>query len=152
MSVWLRAAIPSDTDDLLRWRNDPVTLACFRSTAVVTRDAHEQWVKYNVIMGYPEHRVLIAETDKGSVGVVRFDAHRNDVMAFDVSIIVAPEWRHRGFGGEMLRQACAIMPEFTLVAEVRRSNEPSCRLFEGCGFDFAGADPEFFRYRREPLS
>lgn len=146
----LRAATMNDSADLLTWRNDPVTMACFRSTAVVAKEDHDRWMKFNVQQGYPEHIVLIAESDGGSVGVVRFDAMKSDVMTFETSVTLAPAARGKGLSRNILNTACAVMPEYALTTEVRVWNEVSQKMFEGCGFKETGRDADFIQYRRPP--
>lgn len=148
----LRPANFRDADNLFAWRNDPVTLACSRSTAVIPREDHDRWMQFNVMQGYPEHIVLMAETEHGSVGVVRFDAERGDTMSFKASITMAPKHRGEGLARDILAEACGYMQEYTINAEIRRDNVASRRIFERCGFEQIGSDHGFLNYRREPLS
>src|ERR1700704_5662939 len=92
----LRPATMHDADRLFSWRNDPVTCANSRSTAAVPREDHDRWMQFNVMQGYPEHLVMIAESDLGCIGVVRFDAAKDDLMGYEVSITIAPETRGLG--------------------------------------------------------
>lgn len=148
--IELRPARASDADQLFEWRNDPQTLLNSTSTAIVTREAHNRWVEFNIAYGYPAHIVMMADNDLGSVGVIRFDEVRSDPMAYDVSLLVAPRHRGKGFGKAMLPQACAHMTDFTLNAVIRRENKPSQRCFEDAGFKYASGDGRFFKYRKEP--
>lgn len=148
--ISLRPAMPKDADDLFAWRNDPVTLACFRSTAAVPREDHDQWMRFNVMHGYPEHIVLIAENYEGKLGVVRFDAEKNDTMTFEASITMAPAHRGKGLAGTVLAQACCYMTEYTINADIRRDNYRSRNIFAQCGFDLVGQKDGFVQYRREP--
>lgn len=148
----LRPATMDDAADLLAWRNDPVTLASFRSTEAVEPEEHQRWMQFNVQQGYPSHMVIIAENEFGKLGVIRFHADRNDCMTYEASITVAPKQRGRGFAREMLSQACAYMHESTLVAEIRRENLRSRKIFSQCGFQLIDANTDFVLYQREPLS
>jgi hypothetical protein len=76
-------------------RNDPQTQAASRSTAPVAQSDHDRWMEFNIGYGYPEHLVFMADTDFGSVGVIRFDGDKSDVMTYSVSITVAPQYRGR---------------------------------------------------------
>jgi RimJ/RimL family protein N-acetyltransferase len=144
----LRFANPGDADRLFAWRNDPVTLACFRSTAAVPREDHDRWMKFNVESGFGEHIVLIAEDAGEPIGVIRFDADRKDIMSYDVSITVAPEHRDRGFASKILAHACGLVQDFSLNAEVRHENMASKRVFESCGFSTVRSDDRFVTYRK----
>jgi RimJ/RimL family protein N-acetyltransferase len=148
----LRSATMNDADDLFAWRNDPVTMACSRSTGPVERDDHQRWMQFNVQLGYPAHMVMIAENEYGKLGVVRFDADRSDAMVYWTSITIAPKHRGCGYSLEILSQACAFMHESTLDAEIRSDNSLSRKIFAQCGFELVESTSDFVRYRREPLS
>lgn len=145
----IRVATMADADDLFAWRNDPGTLANSRSTAAVTRADHDQWMKFSVIYGYPAHIVLIADSDAGKVGVVRFDAAKDDTMRYEASVTVAPQRRGLGLGGAMLHAACDAMAEYTIDAEIRTGNAASRKIFSSCGFQKVGQRDGFVQYRRE---
>ncbi len=150
---YLRPATIQDSDTLLQWRNDPQTLACFRSTTAVPREDHDLWMKFNVSHGYPEHIVMMAENpDLGSIGVVRFDAEKRDVMTYKASITIAPPYRGRGMALDILSQACGFMHEYAINAEIRQGNARSRKIFMQCGFKSVDFDADFEYYRREPLT
>lgn len=146
----MRPANDMDSNLLFAWRNDPVTQAASRSTAPISREDHDRWMKFNVQQGYPQHLVVMAETDAGSVGVIRFDA-THDTMAFDVSLTIAPRARRTGVAVAVLAQAISYMDEFRLNAEIRRENIASRRVFESCGFEEIGREGGFLNFRREPV-
>lgn len=141
-----------DADRLFSWRNDPVTCANSRSTSAVPREAHDQWMQFSVLQGYPEHLVMIAEGDQGSVGVVRFDASKSDLMAYTASITIAPQHRGAGLARPILEQACGYLPDFAIDAEIRCDNNASRKIFERCGFQQISLNLDFIKYRREPLA
>lgn len=63
------------------------------------------------------------------------------------NLAIHPDWRQRGFGKVLLRrvleEAAALgAPHATL--EVRRSNEPARRLYEGAGFQLAGVRTSYY--------
>ena len=151
MTVTMRQATQIDRDKLLSWRNDPETLAASRSTAPISQEEHDRWMRMSVLQGYPEHYVLIAEGDEGSVGVVRFDSSKDDLMAYDVSLIVAPKHRGQGLAHDVLREACSYMGGFTLSADIRRDNVGSRKVFERVGFEEIARDNGFLKFRKEPL-
>jgi RimJ/RimL family protein N-acetyltransferase len=148
----LRPATLADADRLFAWRNDPVTCANSRSTAPVPREDHDRWMQFNVLMGQPEHAVIIAEGDLGCVGVVRFDAAKNDLMSYEASITIAPGARGRGIARPILAEACGFFSDFAITAEIRHDNVASRKVFERCGFDEIGRSSGFLQYRKEPVA
>lgn len=148
--IRIRPANEADANLLFSWRNDPGTQAASKSTAAISREDHDRWMKFSVQQGYPQHLVMMAETDAGSIGVVRFDA-TSDTMKFDVSITIAPKMRNKGIADRVLRQACSYMEEFTLDAEIKKENAASRRVFEDCGFEEIARDDAYLKFRREPV-
>ncbi len=140
----------ADADQLFEWANDPDTRASSKSSAPIPRGDHDRWMQFNVLQGYPQHMVMIADTDSGSVGVVRFDAERQDVMRYRVSITVAPKFRGQRLAHGILAESCRMMQESTLLAEVNAGNAASRRIFEKCGFEEIGSKGEFVQLKREP--
>jgi len=149
--IFLRPATLGEADRLFSWRNDPVTCANSRSTATVPREDHDRWMQFNVMHGYPEHMVMIAESDQGCIGVVRFDAAKNDLMSYEASITIAPNMRGRGLARPVLAKACSFMPDFLIRAEIRAFNDASRKVFEHCGFEAIDAALGFIIYQREPV-
>jgi RimJ/RimL family protein N-acetyltransferase len=150
--MFLRPATLADADRLFSWRNDPVTCANSRSTAAVPREDHDRWMKFNVLMGQPEHAVIIAEALGDCVGVVRFDAAKDDLMTYEVSITVAPTHRGMGLAWPMLTGACGFFADFAINAEVRHDNTVSRKVFERCGFEEIGREGGFLQFRKEPVT
>lgn len=146
----MRPAGADDATFLFKWRNDETTQAASRSTAPVSEEEHSRWMMMNVMQGYPQHLVMIAEAEHHRIGVVRFDTDKRDLMAFEVGITIAPQHRGHGFSGDVLREACSYMGEFTLNAEVRRENTVSRKLFERCGFEEIGRSSGYLQFRKEP--
>lgn len=150
--ITLRPANAGDSERLFAWRNDPETQAASVSTAPVSREDHKRWMEFNVQYGYPQHLVMIAESDDMTkpIGVVRFDSQKRDLMKFDVSITMAPAYRGMRLGERVLHDACAYMSEFTIDAMVKSDNTSSRRLFASCGFEEIGRSSGYLQFRKEP--
>ena len=148
----LRPATIADSDKLFAWRNDEMTCACSRSTAAIKREDHDRWMQFNVVNGYPAHLVLIAESEYGSVGVVRFDGDKKDVLSYEASITLNPKFRGQGLAFPILAEACSYLPKYTVLAEIRENNIPSRKIFERCGFTETGKREGFVKYKRGPIS
>jgi RimJ/RimL family protein N-acetyltransferase len=150
MLIEMRPARIADSEMLLEWRNDPETRAASKETDPISEAEHARWMKFNVLMGYPEHLVMIAETDLGSIGTVRFDAVKKDLMSYRVGIIIAPQHRGKRLAADVLARACGIMQDFNLLAEIRYKNAASIKTFEACDFLPINDDGEFLTYQRKP--
>lgn len=144
----LRPATMNDSFLLFSWRNDPETRKQSKNTDPISQEEHARWMMFNVMQGYPSHLVMMADTDFGPVGVIRFDAERLDVMTYRAGITVAPKHRGRKLAFDMLDMALRFMPDCTIKAEIREDNVASRRIFERCGFVETGQDGDFIKYRR----
>ena len=145
----MRPATMADADQLFTWANDFHTRAYSKSHNVIPREDHDRWMQFNVLQGYPKHIVMIADTEHGSVGVVRFDSIGGDVMTYRVSITMAPQFRGRKLARGVLAEACRLMQESTLLAEIRPDNIASKTIFERCGFKIEKHGKAFLHYKLE---
>ena len=149
----MRPATLADADMLYEWANDPVTRSMsMRGAHHILREDHDNWMKFNVLQGYPQHIVMIADTEHGSGGVVRFDTDKRDTMRHRVSITIGPKFRGLRLARGVLAEACRLMHETTLVAEIKKGNARSIAIFERCGFEQIGESSVFLHYERKPLS
>ena len=145
--IGLRPATIDDCDDLLTWRNDPVTRAMSRDHGAVERDVHRRWLES--ALADADRVILIGECDGGKVGMVRFD--RND-EGWEVSINLDPALRGKGLGAALLAQAVEVFVRNNsgpaLTATVRVDNTASRKIFAACGFrpaGISGGHDHFFR-------
>lgn len=111
--MMLRPAVLSDIDDILRWRNDPETVAACRRDRPLTRGEVEAYL----FGGY------VAERDGAPVGLLRA------TPLFEVSWMVAPEHRRRGIGCEMVATV-----RQSAVAFIRPGNIASQKIAAATGF------------------
>jgi RimJ/RimL family protein N-acetyltransferase len=122
LEVSLRPATLADGPLLLEWRNDPLTRAMARNTAVVSWEDHSQWLSSR--LSSRESGLYIAEDNGSAVGTLRVDGDR-------ISYTVAPDFRHRGIATAMLR--AAFVRFGPLVAEIKRTNDWSIRAATKAG-------------------
>ncbi|MEQ8816111.1 MAG: GNAT family N-acetyltransferase [Thalassobaculum sp.] len=147
ITLTLRLAEACDADDLLAWRNDPVTRTNSRNTAEISRESHDAWLLR--ALADANRRIWIAERGVERLGTV--SAVRNAGGPVELSITVAPAMRGRGVGAVMLHAALAetarIWPGDAITAMIRPSNGPSLRLFERCGFVATDRKDDLLIYR-----
>ena len=146
--VTIRVGIPDDAIDILRWRNDPQTRAMsWRGDAVDPAD-HMEW--FSAAVTDQEKIFLIGQINGNNIGMIRFDELIRDTKCWRISIIIAPEYQGLGYGICLLTQAIAYFhlknPKIVLVAEVKKSNIASQRLFEKLGFSRVTSDDEGIEY------
>lgn len=132
--VTLRPADFSDEERLLEWRNEPTTRAASLTTAEVSAEDHQRWLRGK--LDDPDTALFIVLDDGEAIGQVRLD--RLDHALAEVSIGLAPEARGRGAGREALRLAAREAGERLgvreLSAQVKPDNEASLRSFAAAGY------------------
>lgn len=134
MTLDCRKAQMGDAELLWRWANDPDTRRNAFSTAPIPYAEHLAWLEGR--LRSEATSIWIFSHGPAPVGQVRFDL-TGDVA--EISIVVAPEQRGRGYGKAMLPEAVrrlreergeAVRPR----ALVLKQNARSLKLFEACGF------------------
>lgn len=139
----IRKLIQSDSLDLFSWRNDELSRRMFKNTALLNLEDHEKWFEATRID--PNKYLLIGFDQNEKVGVCRFDLKIDEKIA-EVSINVNPKLRSKGFGQELLKKSLKKFKDdfdFETVANVRRENIASIKVFEKCDFYFTDENDEY---------
>lgn len=129
--ITLRPATADDSEDILRWRNDPDTRSVSMNTDEVAVDTHRAW--YAEKLKSPAAILLIGAYAGHKIGFVRYDL--NDDVA-TVSINLNPDWRSLGMGQLILQKAEDFIPPHIdrIEAEIKPGNAASLKAFETAGF------------------
>ena len=139
MPVQLLLAEPTDDDALLvmRWRNDPTTLAAsFHQEPKVWPAFQAEFARYFDASIPP----LFGADDGERLAFVRFrDVVKPALgprLVVDISINVAPEARGRGVGTRIiaLASARALEQADAVLAEIRPGNAASVKAFLAAGY------------------
>lgn len=142
-SVLLRPVRDSDSDSLLAWRNDPFTRIASLSRRRISRRSHEHWFQ----CARPRTMWIAYDTTEmlpKDVGVFRCDWLRSGT--YEVSVIVAPQHRRRGYGKAIImagtRQMHNGYKASLLMATIRIENAASIRAFSACGYEWVTASAD----------
>ena len=137
-AIRLRRATAADSENVLRWRNDPKIRQNSFDTAEIGRADHERWLAG--VLGNPDRLLLIAEHEGRPVGVLRYDIAGDTAM---VSIYLAPGTGGHGYGPAVLCAGHALLvterPAVRRVdARIKPDNRGSRRAFEEAGYRLDG--------------
>jgi RimJ/RimL family protein N-acetyltransferase len=135
----LRNATMADADEMLRWKNDPVTRQNALCEDEIPREVHERWMEAR--LNLPGMWII---EDNGPVGWVRIDP------GGEVAVLIAPEHRGRGLAREAVKMAVGDRRD--VFARIVDGNFASMRVFEGCGFGVSEhrmAPKPHYVYRRD---
>jgi UDP-2,4-diacetamido-2,4,6-trideoxy-beta-L-altropyranose hydrolase len=144
--VAVRTATMDDAWLLHRWRDDPAVRAISMTSAPIPYADHCRWLTQ--ALQDPDHIVLVAMLGQHPVGSLRYRLHDGEAA---VSIVIAPEMRGEGVGGELLDAGEAHLKAtyggpLRIVATVKPDNRASMRLFAGSGFEVDVAEPSRMLY------
>lgn len=133
----LRKAGARDAEAILEWRNDESTRANSFSGSIIPWEDHIKWLEKKL---KDENCLMFIAEDQGSkVGSLRIDIEDN---VGEISYMVAPNMRGKGYGTELLKLAEKELPDniWVLAGLVRRENPASCKCFEKNGYVKLNAD------------
>jgi|GEM_PF-960458 len=143
--VLFREADTEDAAMLLEWRNDALTREASRRTGVVSAQTHGAWLLDTI--DHADCRLLIAELNNQPIGTVRIDI--DDPC--ELSWTIAPRARQRGNGRKMIEEIVQMLA-LPMTAMVRKTNLPSRKIAEACGFKLLKEDCEWLTFGRLPVA
>jgi ribosomal-protein-alanine N-acetyltransferase len=96
------------------------------------------------VLSLPSIERWKAELDGTLVGFIAADIRRRQQVAWIATIAVHPDYRGRGFGGELMAVAerRSGMPAMRL--SVRASNKSAQRLYQGRGYEQIDVWPQYY--------
>ena len=142
--VKLRAPEPEDLDELYKWENDTELWYLGYTQVPYSRYDLKQYIlsPKNLYESKQVRFMIVYKAEKKPVGTIDlydFDPHNRRAA---VGIIVDKNYQRKGFAAEALSLLCEYAFSFLnlhqLYAYIPTKNEPSKRLFEGCGFENKG--------------
>lgn len=134
----LRLATMDDAEILLAWRNDPLTRAMSHNTQELSLGEHLKWL--GKTLSNTSRRLYIAEVNGIPIGTVRADI--GDTT--ELSWTVAPEYRRRGYGKQMVCLASKL--HWPVRAEIKPNNSASAKIAEAAGMTCSSVTPELLYY------
>ena len=142
----LRHAVFDDCEDLLNWRNDPMTRTMSIIQDAVKKEDHDNW--YRSSLNNLNRTIYIAEKDGQKIGMCRFDYNADENFA-ELSINLNPTMRGMGLSVKILKQAIEQYPNSCpVIATVKKDNVASARAFKKAGFKQYGNDLNYLYLKK----
>jgi RimJ/RimL family protein N-acetyltransferase len=127
--IRLRLARQEDGPDIWRWRNDPISRQYSFNSTPIPFEEHLIW--WASSLANPKRKTYILENEQGEgLGSLRKDETENGEI--ELSWMVAPEHRGKGYGTTLLR--LGLEGESACIALIKPENIASCRMVEKMGF------------------
>ena len=134
--VQLRRVAAADSMPLWRLANEPSVRESSLSTYPILLDEHEQWFQDRI--DNPRIRMWVLDFQGLILATIRY--LRLDADTAEISLAVAPAFRHRGLGTRLLLEtrtrACRDLQVSHLQAVVREENHVSLQTFRKAGFKY----------------
>ena len=132
----MRPALPSDSLQLLDWRNHELVRRFSKNSSLITEQDHNDWVRNKLDIENTTHRIFVFHDDLTAVGMTRIDLIAESKG--EISIIVDPNFFSRGYGSFMLRETIQLAFSganlINLLAVIHNLNFASKALFAKNGF------------------
>ena len=146
----LRPITDADTDDIVRWRNDPEVWRYFLFREPFTPEMHRAWLLNKVMTGKVIQYIIVERESGQSVGSVYFrDVDEKNESAEYGIFIGEPRARGRGLGTEMARLftrfGLDVLRLHRISLKVLGSNEIARRSYEKAGFRTEGVFRDFVK-------
>ena len=134
----VRLASADDIKLLFLWANDSLTRQASFNPGPILWETHQRW--FEKVSSVPDILLLIVELREKDawmpIGQVRIDDDGT------VSISLSPKYRGRRLAEPALKMAVAHHRTYfrkdTLTAYIKPENQPSQKIFDRAGFEFAG--------------
>ena len=148
--VSLRPITDADTDDIVRWRNDPEVRQFFIFREPFTPEMHRAWLKNRVAAGQVIQYIIVDRASGKSVGSVYFRDVDPVSEAAEYGIFIGEaDGRGRGVGTETARLFTAfgldVLRLHRISLKVLGGNEIARRSYEKAGFVFEGRFRDFVK-------
>ena len=146
----LRPITDADTDDIVRWRNDPEVWRYFLFREPFTPAMHRAWLQNKVMTGKVIQYIIVERESGESVGSVYFrDVDEKNESAEYGIFIGEPRARGRGLGTETARLftrfGLDVLRLHRISLKVLGGNEIARRSYEKAGFRTEGVFRDFVK-------
>ncbi|MFP4322565.1 MAG: GNAT family N-acetyltransferase [Anaerolineales bacterium] len=149
----------ADAEQVLHWRNDPLTRQMsFHQTPKRMPNFFDEFCDiYFVDTRLPP---LFGVVGDEKVGFLRFRAYDNALpaglaRACDIGVMIAPEWRGRGYGTQLVTLGTVFIHQQgwpVVVAEIREQNPASEALFAKAGYIYIDDHQRMIHDLPEPVA
>ena len=153
-NVFLRALEPEDLPVMYTWENDRDNWMVSNTTAPFSKHILEKFIETSSqdIYANRQLRLMVGEVSTGdTVGAVDVFDVDPDHQRAALGILIAPEYRRKGYGLESILLAKEYLLKdvrlHQVYCHVMADNEASVRLFQRAGFTECGRLREWMRTR-----
>ena len=132
--IYLRLVEEEDKEEILSWRNNPITIKNSTTIGKVKSSEHNVWFNKK-IKDTSTHLFIINNESFEKIGIIFFNKQDNQAT---ISININPYFRGQGYGFtslfEAVKQYFNNFSVNSIVAEIKENNSLSLKIFKRVGF------------------
>jgi len=137
-NIVLRPVTEHDKLLIFRWVNDCSVRKMFFHSEPISWEEHRAWFDSKIVDQNHVYYIALNE-NKIPVGQIRFGVN---ILDADVSVLIAPEFRKKGFGTEIIKCGTQLLFSNTSVSKVhayiKLNNYGSYKAFLNAGYSDIG--------------
>lgn len=147
-SIYIRNCLESDSLRIWEIRNAAPVRQQSQNTETISFESHQKWFldKY---FNDTSNRCFVSLYGRKVVGYCRCDLDA-EKTTYTVSIAVDPSFHGMGIGRLLLKESVRQMGAVTILADVKKNNLSSIRLFRSCGFILQDQDDDLCHFLKRP--
>jgi ribosomal protein S18 acetylase RimI-like enzyme len=146
----LGRAEEKDIETIWAIRNHPLVRKNSGSSSFITLQNHKKWFRDKYFENKNNFCYVLCDGSR-PVGYCRFDYNEKE-RVYIISIARDPENKNRGLGTILLSKSMEKIrykKNDLVLAEIRKDNIASIKLFEKNGFKKYGESEEVYKYKRD---
>lgn len=139
-----------DTKKVWQIRNYPQNRRNFNNSDKIALKSHLAWFKHKYFTGKDNYCFILENEKRYAIGYCRFDFEKEG-RAYIVSIAISPDYQGLGLGDKLLYGALRQFDNrHDILAEIKRNNIASLKLFEKNGFKTFKTDEKnyYLKYKK----
>lgn len=147
----IRRAKKEDSRTIWQIRNHPLNRKNSHNQKGIDFDNHDKWFTNKYFKNTDNYCFILEEENGEVIGYCRFDLGNNNYI---ISIAIDHDYHGKGFGSKLLKESLEemkkkIKKDMAILAEVKRGNIPSIRLFEKYNFCLYKEDKKNLYYKHD---
>ena len=136
--IEFRQILSTDVSIIFRWINDENVRKMSFHSEPISWEEHRAWFDSKIVDQNHVYYIALDE-NKIPVGQIRFGVN---ILDADVSVLIAPEFRKKGFGTEIIKCGTQLLFSSTSVSKVhayiKLNNYGSYKAFLNAGYSDIG--------------
>ena len=143
----------SDTRNIVLWRSDPNVYRYFLTPKKLTESEHESWYRNRYLKDESVYNWMALDQENHPVGVFGVKRESANSTTAEVSYILSPESRGKGYAGEAVQQLFHFLKYSwnckDAIAEIHEENGASIHFAEKNGMTCIDKRGEFLIYTKQ---